>query len=299
MSTDVLTTTTESLRDRMLEDMRIRGFVEKTRINYLRHLGALTEFLGRSPATATAEDLRRFQLSQTEAGLGAPTVNGAVSALRFFFTTVLDRPDLARRLTVVRRARKIPEVLSPEEVAALLEATPNLKWKAALSTAYGAGLRVSEVVNLKVGDIDSERMLLRIERGKGRQDRHAMLSPQLLGLLRAWWVAGRRLGVMLPNGWLFPGRPPINPLSTRQVDRAVKAAAELAGITRRISPHTLRHSFATHLLEQDIDIRVIQVLLGHAKLDTTALYTRVATNTIRTVMSPLDRLGSCEGARAP
>jgi site-specific recombinase XerD len=132
------------LRDRMLEDMRIRGFVEKTRIHYLRHLGALTEFLGRSPATATAEDLRRFQLSQTEAGLGAPTVNGAVSALRFFFTTVLDRPDLARRLTVVRRARKIPEVLSPEEVAALLEATPNLKWKAALSTAYGAGLRGSE-----------------------------------------------------------------------------------------------------------------------------------------------------------
>ena len=259
----------------------------------------LTAFLGRSPATATAEDLRRFQLSQTEAGLGAPTVNGAVSALRFFFTTVLDRPELARRLTVVRRMRKIPEVLSPEEVAALLEATPNLKWKAALSTAYGAGLRVSEVVTLKVGDIDSERMLLRIERGKGRKDRHAMLSPQLLGLLRAWWVAGRRLGVMLPNGWLFPGRPPINPLSTRQVDRAVKAAAELAGITRRISPHTLRHSFATHLLEQDIDIRVIQVLLGHAKLDTTALYTRVATNTIRTVMSPLDRLGSCEGARAP
>lgn len=299
MSTDVSTTTTESLRDRMLEDMRIRGFVEKTRINYLRHLDALTEFLGRSPATATAEDLRRFQLGQTEAGLGAPTVNGAVSALRFYFTTVLDRPDLARRLTVVRLARKIPEVLSPEEVAALLEATPNLKWKAALSTAYGAGLRVSEVVSLKVGDIDSERMLLRIERGKGRKDRHAMLSPQLLGLLRAWWVAGRRLGVMLPNGWLFPGRPPINPLSTRQVDRAVKAAAELAGITRRISTHTLRHSFATHLLEQDIDIRVIQVLLGHAKLDTTALYTRVATNTIRTVMSPLDRLGSIAGARAP
>jgi site-specific recombinase XerD len=297
MSTDVSRSSIESLRARMLEDMRIRGFVEKTRINYLRHLEALSSFLGRPPDTATAEDLRRFQLSQTDAGLGAATVNGAVSALRFFFTTVLDRPDLARRLTVVRQARKIPEVLSPEEVAALLEAAPNLKWKAALSAAYGAGLRVSEVVNLKVGDIDSERMLLRIERGKGRKDRHAMLSPQLLGLLRAWWVAGRRLGVMLPNGWLFPGRPPVNPLSTRQVDRAVKAAAELAGITRRISTHTLRHSFATHLLEQDIDIRVIQVLLGHAKLDTTALYTRVATNTIRTVMSPLDRLEPLSGKR--
>jgi site-specific recombinase XerD len=297
MSTDVSRSSIESLRARMLEDMRIRGFVEKTRLDYLRHLERLTGFLGRSPDTATAEDLRRFQLSQTDAGLGAPTVNGAVSALRFFFATTLDRPDLARRLTVMRQARKIPEVLSPEEVAAMLEAVPNLKWTAALSTAYGAGLRVSEVVTLKVGDIDSERMLLRIERGKGRKDRHAMLSPQLLGLLRAWWVEGRRLGVMLPNGWLFPGRPPVNPMSTRQVNRAVKAAAEAAGIAKRVSPHTLRHSFATHLLEQDIDIRVIQVLLGHAKLDTTALYTRVATNTIRTVMSPLDRLEPLSGKR--
>jgi site-specific recombinase XerD len=186
-------------------------------------------------------------------------------------------------------------VLSVEEVALLLQAAPGAKYKAALATAYGAGLRVSEVVALKVGDVASERMLLRVERGKGRKDRYAMLSPQLLELLRAWWREGRRRGVLLPRGWLFPGRNPVEPLSTRQLNRAAHAAAEAAGIKKRVSPHTLRHSFATHLLEQDTDIRVIQVLLGqvllgHAKLDTTALYTRVANTTIRAVISPLDRL---------
>jgi site-specific recombinase XerD len=281
----------------MIDDMRVRGFAEKTRKDYLRHVRALAAFIGRSPDTATAEDLRRFQLHQSEAGMGAPALNGAVSALRFFFTTTLERPDLARRLTVVRRPRKLPEVLSPEEVALLLEAAPGPRYKAALSAAYGAGLRVSEVVSLKVSDVDSTRMMLRIEQGKGRKDRHAMLSPQLLELLRDWWREGRRLGVMLPNGWLFPGRPPVNPMSTRQLNRAVHAAAEAAGIKKRVSPHTLRHSFATHLLEQDIDIRVIQVLLGHAKLDTTALYTRVATSTIGTVMSPLDQLAPLAARR--
>jgi integrase/recombinase XerD len=259
----------------------------------------LAAFIGRSPDTATAEDLRRFQLHQTQTGMQPPSINSAVSALRFFFTVTLDRPDLARRLTVVRQPRRLPAVLSAEEVTLLLQAAPGLKYKAALATAYGAGLRVSEVVALKVGDVDSERMLLRVERGKGRKDRHAMLSPQLLELLRAWWREGRRRGVLLPRGWLFPGRNPIEPLSTRQLNRAVHAAAAAAGIKKRVSPHTLRHSFATHLLEQDTDIRVIQVLLGHAKLDTTALYTRVANTTIRTVISPLDRLVSPpeEGSR--
>lgn len=281
----------------MIEDMRLRGFVEQTRKTYLRHVEALAVFLGRSPDTATAEDLRRFQLHQAEAGVSTPMLNGAVSALRFFFTTTLDRPDLARRLTAMRRPHKLPEVLSPEEVTLLLEAAPGPKYKAALSTAYGAGLRVSEVVNLKVSDVDSRRMMLRIEQGKGRRDRHALLSPQLLALLRAWWREGRRMGVMLPNGWLFPGRLPVTPMSARQLNRVVHAAAEAAGIQKRVSPHTLRHSFATHLLEQDIDIRVIQVLLGHAKLDTTALYTRVARTTIGTVTSPLDRLVPLAGSR--
>jgi site-specific recombinase XerD len=291
MTTDVSNQSAQTLRKRMIEDMRIRCFIEKTQKNYLRHLETLTDFLGRSPETATAEDLRRFQLRQTDTGVGVSTINSAVSALRFFFTTTLDRPDLARRLTVVRQPRKLPEVLSPEEVALLLDAAPGPKYKAALSTAYGAGLRVSEVAALKVSDIDSDRMILCIEQGKGRKDRHAMLSERLLELLREWWRVAR------PRGWLFPGQNPINPISTRQLNRAVHAAADAAGIAKRVSPHTLRHSFATHLMEQNIDIRVIQVLLGHAKLDTTALYTRVATNTIRTVMSPLDRLEPLSGKR--
>ena len=161
---------------------------------------------------------------------------------------------------------------------------PGLKYRAALSVAYGAGLRANEVVSLKIGDIDSTRMVIRVEQGKGDKDRYVMLSAHLLELLRAWWKIAR------PQGWLFPGQNPVNPLTTRQLNRACHAAARMAEITKRVTPHTLRHSFATHLLEQNIDIRVIQVLLGHAKLDTTALYTRVATNTIRAVMSPLDRL---------
>jgi site-specific recombinase XerD len=274
----------------MIEDMTVRGFTDKTRSDYIRNVRSFAAFIGRSPDAATPEDLRRFQLHQTQTGVQPPSVNSAVSDLRFFFTVTLDRPDLARRLTVVRQPRRLPTVLSAEEVALLLRAAPGPKYRAALATAYGAGLRVSEVVALKVDDVDSERLLLRVERGKGRKDRQAMLSPQLLALLRAWWREGRRLGVLLPRGWLFPGRNPVEPLSTRQLNRAVHAAAEAAGISKRVTPHTLRHSFATHLLEQDIDIRVIQVLLGHAKLDTTALYTRVASTTIRAVTSPLDRL---------
>ncbi len=213
-----------------------------------------------------------------------------MSALRFFFTVTLDRPDLSRRLVLVRHPRKLPDVLSVEEVGRLLEAAPGLKYKAALGTAYGAGLRVSEVAAFKVDDIDSTRMLMRVEQGKGRKDRNAMLSPQLLELLRLWWREGKRRNVMPPHGWLFPGRSVAEPVSTRQINRAVHEAAEAAGIRKRVSPHTLRHSFATHLLEQDVDIRVIQVLLGHSKLDTTALYAKVATKTIRSVTSPLEHL---------
>ena len=163
-------------------------------------------------------------------------------------------------------------------------AAPGVKYKAALSVAYGAGLRVSEVVALKVGDIDSARMMIRIEQSKRRKDRYAMLSPRLLDLLRDWWLVCRS------RGWLFPGRDPLQPITTRQLTRACHTAAQAAGIEKHASPHTLRHSFATHLLEQNVDVRVIQVLLGHTKLDTTARYTQVATNTIRNVTSPLDHL---------
>jgi len=274
----------------MLDDMAMRGLREETQRDYIRFVRSFAAFLGRSPDTATAEDVRRFQIHQAETGVQPPTVNGSVSALRFLFTVTLDRPDLSRRLVLVRQPRKLPAVLSVEEVGRLLEAAPGPKHKAALGTAYGAGLRVSEVVALKVGDIDSTRMLIRVEQGKGRKDRNAMLSPQLLALPRQWWREGKRRGVMLPEGWLFPGRNCLEPLSTRQLNRAVHEAAEAAGIKKRVSPHTLRHSFATHLLEQDVDIRVIQVLLGHSKLDTTALYARVATKTIRAVTSPLEHL---------
>ena len=290
MTSDTSPRPISPLRARMIEDMSVRGFKDDTRRDYVRHVRSFAVFIGRSPDTATAEELRLFQLHQTQSGLRPPSINSAVSALRFFFTVTLDRPDLARRLTVVPYPRRIPTVLSVEEVMLLLQAASAPKYKAAFATAYGAGLRVSEVVALKVGDIDSERMLLRVERGKGGKDRHAMLSPQLLELLRAWWREGRRRSLLLPGGWLFPGCNPVEPLSARQLCRVVRAAAQAAGINKRVSPHTLRHSFATHLLEQGVDVRVIQTLLGHAKLDTTALYTRVANTTIRTVTSPLDRL---------
>jgi len=272
------------LRQRMIEDMSLRHFGEKTQKDYIRAVKNLTIFLQRSPDTASNEDLRLFQLHLAANRVGAPTMNSTVSALRFFFTVTLDRADAVRHLAFVHEPRKLPVVLSPEEVARFLEAAPGVKYKAAFSAAYGAGLRVSEVASLKVSDIDSERMMLRIEQGKGRKDRYAMLSPVLLELLRDWWRIAR------PKAWLFPGRDPLQPMSTRQLNRACHAAADMAEITKRVSPHTLRHSFATHLLEQNTDIRVIQVLLGHAKVDTTALYTHIATNTIRAVMSPLERL---------
>ena len=273
------------LRQRMIDDMTARRFKEKVQKAYVRHIRTFAAFLGRSPDTATSEDLRRFQLHLAQQQVSPGSINAAIAALRFFFTVTLERPDLVRPLRIVNEPRKAPVVLSQEEVARLLEAEPGLKYKAALSVAYAAGLRVSEVANLKVSDIDSERMTLRVEQGKGQRDRYVMPSPRLLELLRDWWWAAR------PRVWLFPGQNPINPITPRQLNRAVTAAKNLAGISKRISPHTLRHSFATHLLEQGVDIRVIQVLLGHAKLETTALYTRVAVNTVRDVKSPLERLG--------
>jgi len=281
------------LRQRMIDDMTARRFKEKVQKDYVRHVRTFAAFLGRSPDMATSEDVRRFQLHMAKQQIGAPTINAAIAALRFFFTVTLERPDLVRPLRIVTEPRKAPVVLSQEEVARLLEAAPGLKYKAALTVAYGAGLRVSEVANLKVSDIDSERMTLRVEQGKGQRDRYVMLSPRLLKLLREWWHAAR------PPVWLFPGQNPINPITARQLNRAVTAAKNLAGITKRVSPHTLRHSFATHLLEQNVDIRVIQVLLGHAKLETTALYTRVAVSTIRDVESPLERLSLTLTKRPP
>jgi len=205
-------------------------------------------------------------------------------ALRFFFKVTLQRFDIAYHIALVPQPRKLPTVLSPEEVWRFLDAAPGLKYKAAFSVAYAAGLRASEILSLKVSDIDSKRMLIRVEQGKGRKDRYAMLSPHLLELLRTWWKVER------PRGYLFPGQDRINPLTLRQLDRGCLAAAQASGLKKRVTPHTLRHSFATHLLERNVDIRVIQVLLGHAKLETTAIYAHVATRVIQEVTSPLEHL---------
>ena len=286
--------TMSPLRRRMIEDMTIRKLGAKTQHDYVQRVKDFATFLGRSPAEASKEDVRNYQLHLSSSGSRTPKINATVSALRFLFDVTLDRADLGKQMTFVYEPRKLPVVLSADEVRRMLEAAPGLKYKAALSVAYGAGLRVSEVVSLKVCDIDSERMLIRVEQGKGHKDRNAMLSPVLLELLREWWKLCRS------RGWLFPGgRDPVQPMTTRQITRACHTAAQAAEIKKRVTPHTLRHSFATHLLEQGIDIRVIQVLLGHAKLDTTALYTCVATKTIRAVVSPLDHLVKIFKAAAP
>jgi len=218
------------LRQRMLDDMRMRKLSDKTQSHYIRAVVNLTRFLGRSPDTATAEDLRRYQLHLVEHGRTRTSLNRTITALRFFFGVTLDRLDALAKMSPVREPRKLPVVLSGEEVAHLIEAAGTPKYQAALSVAYGAGLRASEVVALKVSDIDSTRMTLRIEQGKGHKDRYAMLCPVLLEHLRAWWRAGRAQGKMLDGGWLFPGQNPVNPMSTRQLNRICHMAAAAAAI---------------------------------------------------------------------
>lgn len=245
------------LRARMLQDMSVRNFVPDTQREYIRAVKKLAAFVQRSPDTATAEELRAFQVHLTETGANPPTINATVTALRFFFKVTVDKPQTTRHLVFVYEPRKMPRILPPGDVVRLLEAAPNAKSKAALAVAYGAGLRAMEVVALKIADIDSQRMLIRVEQGKGRRDRFAMLSPQLLELLRDWYRIAR------PRHFLFPGRDKIGPMTTRQLNRMCHMAAELAGLPAWVAPHTLRHSFATHLYDRGTDIRTIQALLGH------------------------------------
>jgi integrase/recombinase XerD len=278
------------LRQRMLEDMRMRKLSDGTQRGYIRAVKRLAVYLGRSPDTASIEDLRRFQLHLVDQGVSPITLNATITGLKFFFDITLGHPELMVKMQPVYVPRTLPVVLSCEEVSRLILAAPGLKYQTALSIAYAAGLRASEVVRLKVSDIDSERMLLRVERGKGQKDRHALLPPLLLGRLRVWWRVARSQGKMPAGGWLFPSYSPIDPITTRQLNRAIHAAAEGAKLDKRVSMHTLRHCFATHLLEQKLDIRVIQVLLGHKRLETTARYTHVATEVLREVISPLEKL---------
>ena len=282
--------TISPLRQRMIDDMTMRRLNRNTQQTYLRSVKRFTQFLARSPDTATAEDLRLFQLHMAENKVSNTTINATITGLKFFFKVTLDKPDLLRKMSTVYEPRTLPVILNPDEVKRLIEATISLKYKAALATAYGAGLRASEVTHLKVTDIDSQQMLIHVEQGKGGKDRNAMLSPTLLALLRQWWRAAQTERKMLKGGWLFPGMNPVDPMSTRQLNRVFHAAATVAGINKPVTLHSLRHSFATHLLEQGVDIRVIQVLLGHKKLETTALYSQVATTTLRDTCSPLDHL---------
>ncbi len=278
------------LRQRMIEDMQLRKLAPKTQTSYIRAVKKLADYLDHSPDTATEEDLRQFQLHLTDRGTSRITINATITALRFFFEVTVGDKEVAGKLNTVPTPRKLPVVLSREEVSRLLEATSSVKYKAAFSVAYGAGLRISEVATLKISDIDGERNTLHVEQGKGRKDRYAMLSPALLDILRRWWREGHANGLLLDGGWLFPGQDPVNPLSTRQLSRAIRAAAAAAEIDKRVSMHLLRHSFATHLLEQKGDIRLIQVLLGHHQLETTRLYTQVATDVLQEVTSPLETL---------
>ena len=284
------TGTISPLRQRMIDDMNMRRLKPGTQRSHVRAIVKLATFLGRPPQTATAEDLRRFQLHLASCGVSAGTINCTVTGLRFFYDITLDRPQVLKKISSVHQPCTLPAVLTPDEVKQLFQAVSSLKYKAALSVAYGAGLRASEITHLRVTDIDSARMLIHVVQGKGNRDRHALLSPVLLDLLRQWWRHAQAHRKMLKGGWLFPGQQPVNPISCRQLSRACHDAVMLVGFDKHVTLHTLRHSFASHLLEQHVDIRVIQVLLGHARLDTTARYSHVASQLLQEVESPLDSL---------
>ena len=272
------------LRRRMIEDMTVRNLSPATQRSYIHAVAKFSRYFGRSPERLGLEEVRAFQVYLVSEGISWPALNQVVCALRFFYGVTLGHADLPERIPYARKPRKLPVVLSADEVVRFLEAVPGLKSRAALTTAYAAGLRVSEAVRLKISDIESGRMMLRIEQGKGGKDRYAMLSPQLLTILRDYWRLQR------PRHWLFPGRDEERPIDPQVLHAACRSACKAAGLAKRVTVHTLRHSFATHLLEAGTDIRIIQVLLGHNNLSTTARYTRVADTTIRNTASPLDRL---------
>lgn len=278
------------LRQRMLDDMAMRKLNHRTQECYIRAVVRLCRYLKRPPDTATANELRDFQIHLANNDVGAGTINATITGLRFFFETTLDSPERVRKMRHVHEPRRLPEILSIEEVTKIIQSAGSIKYQAALSVGYGAGLRASEITHLKVSDIDSERMILRVEQGKGGVDRHAMLSPELLNILRTWYRSAQAEHKMLPGGWLFPGQHPVDPLSTRQLRRAFDRARDAAGITKKVTLHGLRHAFATHLVEQHEDIRVIQVLLGHRKLESTARYSQVAAKRLREVKGPLEYL---------
>jgi integrase/recombinase XerD len=281
------------LRQRMIEDMSARKLNPHTQRSHINSCKRFAAYLKRSPDTATADEIRLFQLHLIETGASICNRNRIMTGLRFLFRVTLRRLDLAAEIYHIKEPQKIPLVMSPGEAKRLLAMARNVKVQVLLALSYGAGLRAGEVVRLRVGDIDSAQNIIRIVQSKGRKDRHVMLSPEMLDLLRQWWKvrpARYDTGVPQEQRWLFPGRKPGQPMTTRQLNRLFHETADAAGIKKAVTLHALRHSFATHLLERGTDIRVIQALLGHEKLDTTARYTRVATGMISAVESPLDGL---------
>jgi site-specific recombinase XerD len=269
----------------MIDDMTLRGFGQNTQRNYMAAVRRCTAHVRKPPGALGAEDARAFLLHLQARGASVASVNNHSVALRFFLRVTLGRTEHLERIPILREAKRLPAVLTPEEVARLLAAAPGMKYRAALSVAYGAGLRASEVISLKVSNIDSRQMTIRVEQGKGHKDRTAKLSPLLLELLRAWWTQAR------PPVWLFPSRmSAFDHISPRQLARGCQAAVTAAEIKKRVTLHTLRHSFATHLLEAGVDVRVIQVMLGHAKLETTSIYTRVSPKMIQDAIGPFERL---------
>ena len=290
MTTEAIT----PLRQRMIEDMNARKLCAGTQRGHIRSCKQFAAFLKRSPDTATLEDIRRFQLHLAETDVSICNRNRIMTGLRFLFRVTLRRLDLAEEVYHLREPQKLPAVMSVDEIKRLLAVASSLKTRVLLSLGYGCGLRASEIVRLKVKHIDRAQNIIRIEQSKGRKDRNVMLSDEMLGLLRQWWKTRPSrydAGIPLQERWLFPSRKSAGrPMTTRQLNRLFHEAAEAAGIKKGVTPHTLRHSFATHLLEQDTNLRKIQLLLGHEKLETTARYLHVATGMISAVESPLDRL---------
>ena len=289
MSTDAI----KPLRQRMIEDMNARKLGADTQRSHLSSCKRFAAYLKRSPDTATADEIRLFQLHLIETGRSICNRNRIMTGLRFLFRVTLRRLDLAAEIFHIKEPQKIPLVMSPDEAKRLLAAAGTLKVRVMLALGYGAGLRAGEVVRLRAGDIDSAQNIIRIVQSKGRKDRHVMLSPEMLNLLRQWWKVRPTCydaGVPAAQRLLFPGGRTGKPMSTRQLSRLFHATADAAGIKKAVTLHALRHSFATHLLERGTDIRLIQALLGHEKLETTARYTRVATGMISAIQSPLDLL---------
>jgi len=272
------------LRRRMIDDMTIRNMSPATQRSYLHAVTKFSRHFARSPERLDLEDVRAFQVHLVATGISWPALNQTVCALRFFYGVTLGHAEIPERIPYAREPRKLPVVLSADEVVRFLEAVPSLKTRAALTTAYAAGLRASEAVGIKLADVDAGRMVIRVEHGKGGKDRYVMLSVQLLGILRTYWRLAR------PTHWLFPGRDPGKPIDVQVLHAACRSACAAAGLAKRVTVHTLRHSFATHLLENGADIRIIQVLLGHSNLSSTARYTQVSNGLIRRTESPLDRL---------